>query len=157
MVDLPMLCLIGPDDHQDILHNRIWLEVEVLDRNVRRTKIWPLWDSPVIKIGNGTSVGDNSFFLNVPDEAVAGAWGDEVGKEESVEKNTLAAEDHHAHEPARLAEMEEGKKVETLIVGFFEERLNPSLVSLKAADGVKVTDHTSDHTGDTWRCLLVSV
>ena len=73
-------------------------------------------------------------------------WGDEVAGNEGVEEDALAAEDHEAHEPAWFGHLQEGEEVHALVVGLFEERLDPAIVSLHTADTMEVSQHTGNHT-----------
>lgn len=134
MVNLPVLRLVCSNHHQDIPHVRIRLQVEVANRDVRGLEVCPFWNHPVFKIGDRTGVGDHGLFLDIPDEAVACAWRDEVREEKGVKKDTLATEDHHSHEPTRLPEVKEGEKVETLVISLLEKSLDPGVVPLEAAD-----------------------
>ena len=126
MVDFPVLRLIRSNVEQEILHRPLPIgHIPVSDSNVWRFERLPFWKSPRLDVSYCTGVGEDSFFFEVTDEAVAGTWGDEVGQEHPVEENALGADDHGAHEETRLCHFEEGKEVHPLIVGFFEESLNP--------------------------------
>jgi hypothetical protein len=48
----------------------------------------------------------------------------------------LGTEDHDAHEGAGLGHLEEGEQVHALVVTFFQQCLNPSVVALHAAHAV---------------------
>lgn len=50
---------------------------------------------------------------------------DKVCDGEAAEEDALSAEDHESHEWARFCELEEGQEVHSLVVGFFEESLDP--------------------------------
>ena len=76
------------------------------------------------------------------------AGGNKVADKESVEEDTLGAKDHDAHESSWLAEFKEGEKVHALVVGFLDEGFDPAVISTEAAEGVKVANHTADHSGD---------
>lgn len=70
-------------------------------------------------------VGEHGFFFEIADEAVAGAWRDEVGEEEAVEVDALRAEDHQAHEQAWFGDFHECEKMHALVVGFFKQGFDP--------------------------------
>lgn len=143
----------------------------VLDGHGRGLEIPPKRKVSVVKILDGLGVCDHSFFFKVPDEAVADAWGEEIGEEECAEEDALGSEDHCPHLPAWLGEFEEGQEVHALVVCFFEESLDPaknqlqlrssqakieemreslpSVIPLHPPDALEVSEHTGYHPGYT--------
>ena len=79
---------------------------------------------------------------------MASPGGDEVTEEECVEEDTLRAENHEAHERAWLSELEEGEEMHSLVVGFLEKRLNPSIIPTHFSERVEMSDHSCYHWGD---------
>lgn len=100
---------------------------------------------PTFNLVNGSRVGVNSFLLQVSDEAVDNLGSNKVCEEHSVEKDTLGADDHELHEPAGFAKLHEHQKMHTLVVTLLEERLDPTVVALHAAEAVEVAKHTAYH------------
>jgi hypothetical protein len=89
VVDFAVLALVGADVQQQIAHRAVSLgHRPVLDRNVRRRHLLPQWQAAGVKVCDLAGVGDDGFFFEVADEAVAGAWGDEVGDEHEVEEES---------------------------------------------------------------------
>lgn len=92
VVDLAMLRFVRSDVQQQVSHGTTPLgHVPILNGNVWRHKLLPLWQAAGIKICNLSSVRENGFLLKKADEAMTGPRGDEVGKEEGVEEDTLGA------------------------------------------------------------------
>jgi hypothetical protein len=88
VVDLAVLALVGADVQQQVAHRALALgHRPVLDRDVGRVHLLPQRQAAGVEIGDLARVGDDGFF-EVADEAVAGAWGDEVGGEHEVEEES---------------------------------------------------------------------
>ena len=75
-------------------------------------------------------MGDDSFFLEVADKAMAGLRREEVAEEKTVEENPLGAENHGSHEDSRGVEFEECEEVHPFVECFFQERFNLFVASL---------------------------
>lgn len=126
VVDLAVLGLVRSDIQQQIAHAALALgHVPVADGNLGGLEVLPLGQLAGVDVGDGERVGEDGLLLEVADEAVAGARGNEVGEEHAVEKDTLGAEDHKAHKGAWGGHFEEGEEVHAFVVGFFEESFDP--------------------------------
>ena len=137
MVHLAMLGLVGAHVEHQIAQRAFPLRhVPVLDGDLGRGGGFEHGEGAGVDGGDAARVGQHGFFLEVADEAVAGARRDEVGGDEGVEEDALRAEEHQAHEDARFGQREEGEEVHALVVGFFEEGFDPvrrNTVSIVAA------------------------
>ncbi len=128
MIHLAMLRLICSDIQQQVPHATAPLgHIPVADGDDGGLGGRPEGQFASVEIGDGARVGDDGFFFEVADEAVAGAQGEEVCEEEAIEEDALSAEDHGAHEEARGVRFQEGEEVHALVEGFFEEGFNPGV------------------------------
>lgn len=93
-------------------------------------------------------VGVHGFFLEVADEPVGDFRRDQVAEEHGVEEDALRSQDERLHEQTWFAHLHEGEQVHALIVGLFEEGLDPAVVPLEASERVQVSEHTGYHAGD---------
>lgn len=127
MIHITVLRLIRTHIQQKRPHGLfpLW-HLPVLDSHGRSLEIPPKREVSVIKILYGLGVCNHGFFFKVPDEAMADAWGEEVGEEECAEEDALGSEDHCPHLPAWVGEFEEGEEVHAFIVCFFEEGFDPA-------------------------------
>lgn len=85
----------------------------------------PVREGSTLKLLDGPGVSDDRFLLEVADKSVADTWRHKVGKEKSVEEDSLGSENHKAHEHAGFREFQEGKEVHAFVVRFFQEGFNP--------------------------------
>ena len=77
VVDLAVLALIGADVQQQVAHRAVALgHGPVLDRDVGRVHLLPQRQTAGVEVCDLARVGDDGFFFEVADEAVAGAGGD---------------------------------------------------------------------------------
>ena len=129
MIHIAVLCLIRTHVQQKRAHGLfpLW-HLPVLDSHSRGFEVLPKREISVVKVLYGLGVCNHGFFFEVPDEAVADAWGEEVGEEKCAEEDTLGSEDHCSHLPAWVGELEEGEEVHAFVVCFFEEGFNPARV-----------------------------
>lgn len=151
MVDFSVLCFVGPNVQQQVLHGPVAFgHLPVVDGQIRNAElgIGPLGQLPSLEVGDGERVRQHGLFFQVAHEAMAGARGDEVGEEHGVEEDALGAQDHDLHEPAGLGHLEEGEQVHALVVRLFEQRLDPAVVALHPAQRVQVAEHAGHHAGD---------
>lgn len=108
MVHLAVLRLVRADIIQQILDRPLSLRhLPVLNGDLGRLLILPMGELPRLKFLDGSRVGDDGFFFEISDEAVAGARGHQVGEEEAVEEDALRAEDEQTHGPFRFGEFHE--------------------------------------------------
>lgn len=174
MIHIAMLCLIRTHIQQKRPHGLLPLRhLPVLDSHSRSLKVLPKREISVVKVLYGLGVCNHGFFFEVPDEAVADAWGEEVGEEECAEEDALGSEDHCSHLPAWVGEFKEGEEVHAFVVCFFEEGLDPAselisfmlwlevrqrmecsppVIPLHSSDALEVSEHAGHHpgyTGDT--------
>ena len=123
MIDFPMLRLVRAHVQEQVAHGALALgHLPVVDGDVGHLEVWvgPLGQVAGVDLLDDAAVGVDGLLLEVADEAVAGARGEEVRQEHAVEEDALRADDGHLHEPARLGQLEEGEQVHALVVGFFE-------------------------------------
>jgi hypothetical protein len=77
VIDFAMFALIGADIQQQVAHRALALgHRPVLDRDVRGVHLLPQRQAAGVEVCDLARVGDDCFFFEVADEAVAGAWGD---------------------------------------------------------------------------------
>lgn len=146
VIDLTVLGFVGTDVKQQVTHCSMALRhVPVLDGDVWCLHLLEHWKLAAVNVRDGPRVSEDSFFFQIADEAMAGAWRDEVRDEEGVEPYTLRAEHHETHEPARLSHLEECEQMHALVVRLLEQRLDPAIVALHAAHRVQMAKHASDH------------
>ena len=149
VVHLAMLGLIGADIQDQIPNAPLPLRhIPVADGDLG--SLGGLKERQVagVDLGDEARVGDDGLLLEVADEAVARARRDEVGEEERVVPHPLRGEQHRAHEAARLRHGEEREQVHALVVGLFEEGLDPPVVALQPPDRVQVPQGCGHHAGD---------
>ena len=152
VVDLSMLRLVCSDIEEKVFHSPLSLGYapvvccEIRDHELR---VCPLWEFPGVDILNSERVREHGLFLEVADEAVAGARRDEVREEHAIEEDTLSTEDHEFHKPAGLSHLEEREEVHTFVVRLFQQRFDPAVVSLHPPEAMQVPKHTGDHAWDT--------
>ncbi len=88
--------LVGPDGVDDIEERRLWPEPPVVDRNLRRGLLRPLWKPPGFELcdapgaesehgegddyvlGKKSLLCENGLFFEMPDKAMACLGGDQV-------------------------------------------------------------------------------
>ena len=136
----------------EILHGPVTLgHVPVADSKIGDAELGvrPLLEAAMIELKQATGISVNSLLLEVANEAVANLGGEEVRDEHGVVEDALGTEDDESHEPARLVHLEEGEEMHSLVVGLLEEGLDPALVRLEAANGLEVTQATSNHARNT--------
>lgn len=108
VVHLAVLGLVCTHVQDQVGHRVVTLRhVPVLDSDLGCRHRLPLGQLAGFDLLDGPCVSDDGLFLEVADEAVAGAWRDEVREEEAVEEDTLGAEDHETHEPAGFGQLHE--------------------------------------------------
>jgi uncharacterized protein (DUF2267 family) len=69
----------------------------------------------------------------------------EIGNKETVEEDALGSDDHELHEESGLAHRHECQEMHSFVVAFFQERLNPAIVALHAAETSQVAQHAAHH------------
>lgn len=172
VVDTPVDGLVGTDVEDQVPHGASPLgHVPVLHGQFGdlEARVAPLGQEALFDLLDAPGVGVHGLLLEVADEAVADLGRDEVRAEEGVEEDALRGEDHRLHEPARLAHLHERQEVHAFVVRLFQQRLDPPVVPLHAAEGAEVAEHTGDHAGDArdglqkhkphelWRTRFVSI
>lgn len=139
---------IGPDVQNQILHRPLALgNLPVLHRDIgdHEVRVGPFGQQALVDLVEAARVRVHGLLLEVPDEAVGDFGGDEVRQEHAVEEDALGAEDHDFHEPARLRHLHERQEVHALVEALLEERLDPAVVALHAAQAAEVAEHAGDH------------
>jgi uncharacterized protein (DUF2267 family) len=68
-----------------------------------------------------------------------------IGNKETVEEYALGSDDHEFHEGSGLAHGHECQEMHSFVVAFFQERLNPAIVALHAAETPQVAKHAAHH------------
>ncbi|KXH63971.1 hypothetical protein CNYM01_13806 [Colletotrichum nymphaeae SA-01] len=151
---------ISPDVQNQILHRPLALgNLPILHRDIgdHEIRIGPLRQQALVDLVETARVRVHGLLLEVPDEAVGDLGGDEVRQEHAVEEDALGAEDHDLHEPARLRHLHERQEVHALVEALLEERLDPAVVALHAAQAAEVAEHAGDHARDCFTNIQVSL
>lgn len=148
MIHLAMFRLIRPNIIQQIENRALAVHLPVVLSNIRRKLSLPIGELAGFNIPNGARIGYDGFFFEITDEAVAGAWREEVSYEEAIVDHSLGTQDEQPHKRPGFAEFEEGEEVHSLIEGFIKESLNPSFIALETTEGVQVTDGSTHHAED---------
>lgn len=131
------------------------VRVAHLNSNVGNGKLGvvPLGQVTVLDLLDATGVGMDGLLFKISDKSVDNLGGDEVGDEKTVEEDALGSNDHHLHEPTRLAHLHECQEVHPLVVALLEERLDPTIVSLHASKASEVAQHAADHAWNSGDAL----
>jgi len=156
VVDTSVDGFVSPDVKDQVLHRAVLLwHLPVLDSNVGNAKLGvvPLGQVTVLDLLNAAGVGMDGLLLKISDKSVNNLGGDEVRDEKTVEEDALSSNDHHLHEPARLAHLHECQEVHPLVVALLEECLDPTVVSLHASKTSEVAQHAADHAWNSGDAL----
>ena len=106
---------------EEIAHCAVTLgHLPVVDRNVGRWQFFPFGKTTRVEIFNLARVCDDSFFLEVANEAVNSTWAEEVGEEQCVAPYALGSKHHEAHETSWSLHLEEDQEVHAFIVTFLD-------------------------------------
>lgn len=111
VVDFSVFGLVGSDVIEETSHASVALgHAPILNREIRSFEIGigPFGQVSIFEILDRERVGEDGFFFEIADEAVAGLGGEEVAEEEGIEEDALGAEDHGAHEETWFVHLEEG-------------------------------------------------
>jgi hypothetical protein len=149
MIDLSMLCLVGADMQQQILHCPMpFRKIIVVDGNVWGLHFGPSRELSSFEVSEFAGIGKDGFFFEVAYEAVAGTWTDKVGEEHGVKEDALSSKDCETHEPPRFAHLvdvlvnafglpcvcishlQEYEQVHSLVVTLFQQSLDPAMITL---------------------------
>ena len=74
---------------------------------------------------------------------------DEVSQWEHGRENILCGNDGRPKKWARFFETHEGDEVHPFVFGFFQKGMDPAVITLHPAKGVKMPDHGGGKSGDT--------
>ncbi len=77
-------------------------------------------------------ISDHGLLLDVPNQPMAKLGTDYIGEEEQVVEDRLCSNDGAAEDHAGVLELNEGQEVHPLILGLFEEGMDPTWQVTKA-------------------------
>eukprot|EP00960_Hanusia_phi_P009095 262805-Hanusia_phi.AAC.1 len=86
------------------------------------------------------------LLLEVAYKAMAEARTGYVGDEEEVHEDPLGGNDGRAESVAGLLELDEREQVHALVLGLLEQRVDPSVVAIHAAQRAEMTKHPRRHS-----------
>nr|GMC50251.1 jmjC domain-containing protein 7 [Ipomoea batatas] len=143
VVDVTVMSLVSPNNQDNIPESRSRREAPVVESDGRSRHVLNI---TLVKLLKELGVGMDGLFLQVSDDAVSQLGGDEVGGEVSVEEDALDGEDEGAFVPPRLRNLHERHQMHSLVLRFFQQRLDPPPAVLESPEGFAVEQHPSHHS-----------
>ena len=129
---------VSTDDFHHVSHRCGFWQLPIFQGHIGHLPIHKVWKDTGVNIMKKMCVGSHRFFFQIPYESVAYLRREYVRQEEQIEKHTLCPQDGESEERSALTDLHECQQMHPLVFSFFQERVDPSIVSFHPPETLHV-------------------
>ena len=143
-----MASFICTNRHNDFPISGILVQVVIFNNVLGCRHFVPMVENTswLINLFQHHCVRLDGFLFKVANKPMTELRVHKVGDEERVHENSLKTNDHSSFQKAWLPQVQEDNKMESLIISFLDQVVDPAIVSFHSSETSQMSAHPSNHT-----------
>lgn len=139
---------ISSNHFNDISHRGSFGQLPVFQCHVGDLAACKVRQSASVNVMKQMCVGSDGLLFQVTHETMADLGRQQIGEEKQIEEHALSTQDGQSEDRAALTYLHEREQVHPLVLGFFEERVDPTIVPFHSPQTFHVSEHSCYHPGN---------